>query len=109
MYLCILHKSQPLNCRRADGGYWVLWRQGHPDLHVLDGLVRARFYGVYRVGQIRFDHPLITAMIERWQVETYTFHLPVDESTITLQDVEVLMGLPTIRSPITHTEDGQFS
>lgn len=45
-------------------------------------------------------------MIERWRVETHTFHLPIGESTITLQDVEVLMGLPTLGSPVTHTNNG---
>ena len=40
------------------------------------------------------DHCLISAPVERWQLETHTFHLPHGEMSITLEDVEVIFGLP---------------
>ncbi|GMQ06210.1 hypothetical protein CsSME_00050878 [Camellia sinensis var. sinensis] len=76
-------------CRRGDFGLW-----DRPlDHRVLQCLLRAGFYGVYRIGHIRLDHPLITALVERWRTETHTFHFPTGEATVTLQDVSVLYGL----------------
>ena len=39
------------------------------------------------------DCPLITCLFERWHLETHTFHGPVGEMTITLQDVAIILGL----------------
>ncbi|KAG6508462.1 hypothetical protein ZIOFF_033836 [Zingiber officinale] len=60
----------------------------------------AGFEGVIRCGYIQLDHGLITALVERWRPETHTFHFPIGEATITLQDVEVLWGLQVIGSPV---------
>ena len=50
--------------------------------------------GLHLVPSIQLDHALIIAFVERWHPETLSFHLPHGEMTITLQDVEVIMGLP---------------
>ena len=50
--------------------------------------------GLHLVPSIQLDHALITAFVERWHPKTHTFHLLHGEMTITLQDVEVIMGLP---------------
>ena len=40
------------------------------------------------------DQGLISALVERWHQETCSFHLPVGEMSITLDDVACLTGLP---------------
>ncbi|XP_017256611.1 serine/threonine-protein phosphatase 7 long form homolog [Daucus carota subsp. sativus] len=51
------------------------------------------FDGVARLTSIHIDWSLVTALVERWRPETHTFHLPVGECSITLQDVSVILGL----------------
>jgi len=43
---------------------------------------------------IEINHHLITALVERWRTEMHTFHLPLEEATVTLEDVVVQLGLP---------------
>ncbi|CAN1178344.1 Protein MAIN-LIKE 2, partial [Linum perenne] len=43
---------------------------------------------------------LVTTLLERWRPETNTFHLVQGEATITLEDVEILTGLPTQGLPV---------
>ncbi|KAL7200046.1 hypothetical protein ACSBR2_022201 [Camellia fascicularis] len=83
-------KDQPnLKCRRSDLGLW----DTALDHRVLRCLLRAGFYGVYQIGHIRLDHHLVTTLVERWRIETRTFHFLVGEATVTLQDVALLFGL----------------
>ena len=92
--------TDALHCRRCGSGLY----ERELDPRVLQYVLRAGFYGVYRLGLIRLDHALITAFVERWRPETHTFHLPVGEATITLQDVAILLGLPIDGAPITHPQ-----
>nr|XP_009767271.1 PREDICTED: serine/threonine-protein phosphatase 7 long form homolog [Nicotiana sylvestris] len=52
------------------------------------------FYSIIEISRLQLDWSLLTALIERWRQEMHTFHFPIGETTITLQDVEVLYGLP---------------
>ena len=56
--------------------------------------------GLLRVPNIDIDHSLITALKERWHPETHSFHLSHGEMTITLQDMEVIMGVPVDGLPV---------
>ena len=50
---------------------------------------------------MELDHALITALVERWRSETHMFHLPHGEMGITLQDIEVMLGVPVDGLPVT--------
>ncbi|KAK4407654.1 Serine/threonine-protein phosphatase 7 long form [Sesamum angolense] len=102
--------------RRAEYGPrdgTVLSQQSqHRSDEILDGdideVLQAKradgFYGVYRCGRIQYDCHLITALVERWRSETHSFHFRVGEATITLQDVQVIWGLPIDGEPVSGTD-----
>ncbi|MBA0881747.1 hypothetical protein Goshw_011178, partial [Gossypium schwendimanii] len=45
----------------------------------------------------KLDLELISVLVERWRPKTYTFHLPCDECTITLEDSIYNWGYPWMR------------
>ncbi|XP_060210398.1 protein MAIN-LIKE 2-like [Lycium barbarum] len=55
-------------------------------------LYRGGIYHCAATGRVHYDRALVTAMVERWRPNTYTFLL-TGEVTVTLQDVEVMYGL----------------
>ena len=59
-----------------------------------DGLKMLGLYQIARLTDCKIDPHLISALVERWRPETNTFHLPVGEMTVTLEDVAYLWGLP---------------
>ncbi|KAJ9671156.1 hypothetical protein PVL29_027237 [Vitis rotundifolia] len=72
-------------------------------------VMQSGFYDVYRVRHTSLDWPLITSLVERWRLETHTFHLPIGEMTVTLQDVAMILGLRIHGPPITGTCDIDWS
>ena len=78
----------------------TMWRI---DIRIRPYVIRAGFYGIYRLGHITIDWPLITSLVERWWPETHTFHVPVGEMTITLQDVTIILGLRIHGPAVTST------
>uniref|UniRef100_A0A7N2LQC6 Aminotransferase-like plant mobile domain-containing protein n=1 Tax=Quercus lobata TaxID=97700 RepID=A0A7N2LQC6_QUELO len=71
------------------------------DNQVIGIIKLLKLEGLFRAFSREIDHYLISALIERWRPETHTFHLPHGEMSITLQDVEVIFGLP-IDAPLPH-------
>ncbi|QHO26905.1 uncharacterized protein DS421_7g203480 [Arachis hypogaea] len=79
-------------------------RQQNMPLHdrIIPYLERAGLYHLARLNTRWFwlDEPLISAFIERWRLETHTFHMPFGECTITLQDVAYQLELPVDGLPV---------
>ncbi|KAM3339146.1 hypothetical protein P3S68_031232 [Capsicum galapagoense] len=93
-----------LNTRKSDGGFWKLIEKYPIHPRVLKVIRLFELYGVYRYNRPAIDRSLITSLVERWHPETHTFHFRTGEATITLQDVEVLYGLPVNSAPVLGTE-----
>ncbi|KAL8521152.1 hypothetical protein ACS0TY_011631 [Phlomoides rotata] len=77
-----------------NGGDFILHHR------VLDRLEVMDFYGPARCGNHKLDRHLITALVERWHSEMHTFHFPIGEVTITLQDVAIIWGLSIEGEPV---------
>ena len=64
------------------------------DDRIIPILEKFRLQHVARFGRFPIDRDLIAAAVERYRRETHSFHTPVGELSITLQDVFILWGLP---------------
>ncbi|XP_058762084.1 protein MAIN-LIKE 2-like [Vicia villosa] len=65
-----------------------------PDERIIPNLQACGFGHIIKVNNNTIDRKFILALQERWRPETHTFHLPIGECTITLEDVYMLLGLP---------------
>jgi hypothetical protein len=64
---------------------------------------RARILPLARLanrGLPLMDATVLMALVDRWRLETHTFHLLYGEITMTLQDVAMILGLPIDSPPI---------
>jgi hypothetical protein len=59
--------------------------------------LRAEVPRAERLTRFNYDAPLIAAFMDRWRPETHTFHLPVGEMTLSLEDAAMLGGLSCAR------------
>ena len=80
-----------LTCRHQDKG--LLKDGAILDPRIAAYITDAGLDGLLRVPHMDLDHALITTLVERWRPETHSFHLPHGEMTITLQDMEVIIGV----------------
>ncbi|KAH1253962.1 Serine/threonine-protein phosphatase 7 long form [Glycine max] len=76
--------------------------QGQEEIpeEIIPLLRQSGFYWIMKMGYLKINSSLITALIERWRPETHTFHMRCGECTITLQDVSVLLGLRVDGAPL---------
>ncbi|KAI8538093.1 hypothetical protein RHMOL_Rhmol09G0075100 [Rhododendron molle] len=71
-----------------------------PSPPVLELIRRAHLEGLCSLSFVSLDWGIITTLLERWRPETHTFHFRPGESTITLQDVEVLLDISVEGEPV---------
>ena len=66
----------PLDCRGHSKGMAKILML---DNRVIDIIKLVGLEGLYRAPSREIDHDLISALVERWRLETHTFHLPHGE------------------------------
>ncbi|XP_048612390.1 protein MAIN-LIKE 1-like [Brassica napus] len=70
-------------------------------------LVDKAGFGLFRrIGPMTLNNSLISALVERWRRETNTFHLPLGETTITLDEVSLVLGLQIDRDLVVGSKVG---
>ena len=79
--LCLQEVSDVLTCRHREKGLL----EGGLDPRIAAYITDTRLNGLLRVPHMDLDHALITALVEKWRPETYSFHLSHGEMTITLK------------------------
>nr|XP_004505516.1 protein MAINTENANCE OF MERISTEMS-like [Cicer arietinum] len=77
------------------------FRMEEPNEMIVPYLEEVGFLTVVKLGSCNVDPSLVIAMVEHWRTETHTFHLPIGECTITLEDVALQLGLPINGRPVT--------
>ena len=75
--------------------------QGGLDPRIMQYIDVAGLTELFKVLDMEVDHALITTLVKRWCPETHTFHLPHGEMGITLQDIEVMLGISVDGLPVT--------
>ncbi|XP_061341220.1 protein MAIN-LIKE 2-like [Gastrolobium bilobum] len=98
-----LEPSDPCTHGVKDEARETSGRPHHGDIPdvVADYLTQAGFIHVARMSHIQIDTPLISTLVERWRPETHTFHMTQGETTVALQDVAGILGLPTDGQAVT--------
>ena len=91
-WFCSVQDPGTLTCRSRSSEFSN--QEPMVDDRVVNIIKALGLEGLFWVPGREIDHGLITALVERWWPETHTFHMPHGDVSITLQDVEVLFGLP---------------
>jgi len=71
-------------------------KMGAPHSRILPAVELSSLAGLVGVSYDTIDKGFLCAFVERWHAETHSFHMPVGELTITLDDVSNLLHLPII-------------
>ncbi|XP_068472529.1 protein MAIN-LIKE 1-like [Phaseolus vulgaris] len=72
---------------------WVVKHEDTLDQRVKHLVDYSSFGHLLKFKNIDFNHLLLKTLVEKWRTETRTFHFPLDETIVTLEDVELVLGL----------------
>jgi len=61
----------------------------------------AGFAHILKVSNVEINHLMVTSLCERWRTNTHTFHMPLGETTITLEDVSLQLEVSIDGEPVT--------
>jgi len=69
---------------------------------------QAGFDYVLKMDNMKINHLMVTTLCERWRIETDTFHMPFGETTVTLEDVSLQLGVPIDGELVTGSSFGNL-
>ena len=81
-WFCSMQDLGSLTCRNRSEKFSN--REPMVEDQVVDIIKALGLEGLLRIPSREIDHGLIMALMERWRLETHTFHMPHGEITITL-------------------------
>lgn len=56
------------------------------------------------IGYKTINHGMLTAFVERWHKETSSFHIPIGEMSITIDDISCLLHIPIRGRLLNHSK-----
>ncbi|RYR61882.1 hypothetical protein Ahy_A04g019123 [Arachis hypogaea] len=69
---------------------------------IMEGHLRdTGFYHVSQIGVVQCQSALVNTLIERWRPEAHTFHFPVGECAVMLEDVALILDFLKNGLPVT--------
>ncbi|XP_027915963.1 protein MAIN-LIKE 1-like [Vigna unguiculata] len=87
---------------------WILKYTDLIDPRVRMLIDQVGFGHVLKVDNMKINHLMVTTLYERWRIETHTFHMPLGETTVTLEDVSLQLGVPIDGEPFTSCSSGNL-
>jgi len=87
---------------------WILKHIDQVDPKVRNLIDQDGYRHVLKVDNMEINHILIIALCKRWTIETHTIHMLLRETTVTLVDVSLQLGVPIDGEPIIKSSSGNL-
>ena len=94
--------------RSRQHSIWILKHTDQVNPRVRNLIDLVGFGHVLKVDNMEINHLLVTELCERWRIETHTFHMPLGETTVTLEDVSLQLGVSLDGETITRSTFGNL-